>query len=318
MSSQTLLWILFGLFVVVMMALDLGVFHRKAHEVKFKEALAWTTAWVLLALCFNAGIYIYRGQEAAMQFLTAYLLEESLSVDNLFVFLLIFSYFKVPARYQHGVLFWGILGVLIMRGAFIYLGVALVHRFEWIMYIFGAMLVLTGIKLAFEKDKHVELEHNPILKFFRRIFPVSKDYEGAKFFVRQDSRILVTPLFIILMFLNTVDLIFAMDSIPAVIAISQDVFIVFTSNIFAILGLRSLYFVISNIMELFHHLHYGLSLILVFIGIKMLIMDFYKIPTSASLAFILVTLIISIIASIVWPKIKKEIVSHQSKCEHGE
>jgi tellurite resistance protein TerC len=307
MSSQALLWIVFGIFVIVMMALDLGVFHRKAHEVKFKEALAWTIAWVLLALCFNVGIYFYRGQEAAMQFLTAYLLEESLSIDNLFVFLLIFSYFKVPARYQHGVLFWGILGVLVMRGAFITLGLALIHRFEWIMYIFGAMLVFTGFKLAFEKDKEVELEHNPILKFFRRVFPVSKDYDGAKFFVRQGGRLLATPLFIILMFLNTVDLVFALDSIPAVMAISQDVFIVFTSNIFAILGLRSLYFVISNIMELFHHLHYGLSLILVFIGIKMLIMDFYHIPTGVSLLLILATLILSVIASIIWPKIKKSL-----------
>jgi tellurite resistance protein TerC len=311
MSSEVLLWIVFGVFVVAMMALDLGVFHRKAHEVKFKEALTWTIAWVLLALCFNAGIYFYRGQEAAIQFLTAYLLEESLSIDNLFVFLLIFSYFKVPARYQHGVLFWGILGVLIMRGAFISLGLALIHRFEWILYIFGAMLVFTGFKLAFEKDKEVDFEQNPILKFFRRIFPMSKDYEEGKFFVRQGGRLLATPLFIILMFLNTVDLVFALDSIPAVMAISQDVFIVFTSNIFAILGLRSLFFVISNIMQLFHHLHYGLSLILVFIGIKMLVVDFYHIPTGVSLLFILVTLIISVIASIVWPKIKEEIVHHR-------
>ena len=312
MSSQTLLWIVFGIFVVIMMALDLGVFHRKAHEVKFKEALAWTIAWVLLALCFNVGIYFYRGQEAAVQFLTAYLLEESLSIDNLFVFLLIFSYFKVPARYQHGVLFWGILGVLIMRGAFITLGLALIHHFEWILYIFGAILVFTGFKLAFEKDKEVEFEHNPILKFFRRVFPVSKDYDGAKFFVRQDGRLLATPLFIILMFLNTVDLVFALDSIPAVMSISQDVFIVFTSNIFAILGLRSLFFVISNIIQLFHHLHYGLSLILVFIGIKMLIKDFYPISTGVSLLLILVTLILSVLASIVWPKVKEEIGSHPS------
>ena len=312
MSSQALLWIVFGVFVVVMMALDLGVFHRKAHEVKFKEALAWTIAWVLLALCFNVGIYFYRGQEAAVQFLTAYLLEESLSIDNLFVFLLIFSYFKVPARYQHGVLFWGILGVLIMRGAFITLGLALIHHFEWILYIFGAILVFTGFKLAFEKDKEVEFEHNPILKFFRRVFPVSKDYDGTKFFVRQDGRLLATPLFIILMFLNTVDLVFALDSIPAVMSISQDVFIVFTSNIFAILGLRSLFFVISNIIQLFHHLHYGLSLILVFIGIKMLIKDFYPISTGVSLLLILVTLFLSVLASIVWPKVKEEIGSHPS------
>jgi tellurite resistance protein TerC len=310
MSPETLLWIGFAVFVIVMMSLDLGVFHRKAHEVKFKEALIWTIAWVLLALCFNVGIYIHRGQEAAMQFLTAYLLEESLSIDNLFVFLLIFTYFKVPARYQHRVLFWGILGVLIMRGAFISLGLALIHRFEWILYLFGAMLVFTGFKLAFEKDKEVEFEHNPILNFFRRIFLVSKDYEGGKFFVRQGGHILVTPLFIILMFLNTVDLIFAVDSIPAVMSISQDIFIVFTSNIFAILGLRSLYFVISNIMELFHHLHYGLSLILVFIGVKMLIVDFYHIPTGVSLLLILIVLVLSVIASIVWPKVKEEIASH--------
>lgn len=311
MSSQAFLWIIFGIFVVVMMALDLGVFHRKAHEVKFKEALAWTVAWVALALCFNAGIFFYRGQEAAMQFLTAYLLEESLSIDNLFVFLLIFNYFKVPARYQHGVLFWGILGVLVMRGAFITVGLALIHHFEWILYIFGAVLVFTGFKLAFEKDKEVDFEHNPILKFFRRIFPVTKDYHEGKFFVREGGKLLATPLFIILMFLNTVDLVFALDSIPAVMSISQDVFIVFTSNIFAILGLRSLFFVISNIMQLFHHLHYGLSLVLVFIGVKMLIKDFYHIPTGASLIFILATLVLSVIASIVWPKVKEEIAGHQ-------
>ena len=311
MSSQAFLWIIFGIFVVVMMALDLGVFHRKAHEVKFKEALAWTVAWVALSLCFNAGIFFYRGQEAAMQFLTAYLLEESLSIDNLFVFLLIFNYFKVPARYQHGVLFWGILGVLVMRGAFITVGLALIHHFEWILYIFGAVLVFTGFKLAFEKDKEVDFEHNPILKFFRRIFPVTKDYVEGKFFVREGGKLLATPLFIILMFLNTVDLVFALDSIPAVMSISQDVFIVFTSNIFAILGLRSLFFVISNIMQLFHHLHYGLSLVQVFIGIKMLIKDFYHIPTGASLIFILATLVLSVIASIVWPKVKEEIAGHQ-------
>ncbi len=311
MSSQAFLWIIFGIFVVVMMALDLGVFHRKAHEVKFKEALAWTVAWVALALCFNAGIFFYRGQEAAMQFLTAYLLEESLSIDNLFVFLLIFNYFKVPARYQHGVLFWGILGVLVMRGAFITVGLALIHHFEWILYIFGAVLVFTGFKLAFEKDKEVDFEHNPILKFFRRIFPVTKDYHEGKFFVREGGKLLATPLFIILMFLNTVDLVFALDSIPAVMSISQDVFIVFTSNIFAILGLRSLFFVISNIMQLFHHLHYGLSLVLVFIGVKMLIKDFYHIPTGVSLIFILATLVLSVIASIVWPKVKEEIAGHQ-------
>lgn len=311
MSTETLLWIGFAVTVVTLMALDLGVFHRKAHEVKFKEALIWTFVWVSLATCFGTGIYIYRGPEAGIQFATGYLLEQSLSIDNLFVFLLIFSYFKVPARYQHEVLFWGIVGVLVLRGIFIILGIELLHRFHWIIYLFGGMLVLTGIKLAFEKDKHVEPEKNPVLKLFKRMMPVTQSYDdGGKFFLRKDGILYATPLFIVLLVIETTDVVFAVDSIPAVLAITQDLFIVYTSNVFAILGLRSLYFVISNIMELFHHLHYGLSLILVFIGIKMLISSFYKIPTSTSLLFILVTLILSVIASIIWPKVRQEIASH--------
>ena len=216
-----------------------------------------------------------------------------------------------PARYQHEVLFWGIIGVLILRGIFILLGIELIHRFHWIIYIFGAMLLITGIKLAFEKDKHIEPEKNPVLKLFKRMMPVTHTYdEGGKFFIRKDGRLFATPLFVVLLVIETTDVVFAVDSIPAVLSITQNLFIVYTSNIFAIMGLRSLYFVLSNVMELFHHLHYGLSLILVFIGIKMLIADFYKIPTIYSLLFILVTLAISIIASIIWPKVKEEISHH--------
>ncbi len=301
-TNQALLWIGFSVFVFSMLILDLGVFHRKQHEIKFKEALFWSAMWIILALLFNLGVYFWRGSQPAVEFLTGYLIEESLSMDNLFVFLLIFSYFRVPAQYQHIVLFWGILGVLIMRGIFIALGIALLHYFHWIIYLFGLMLVITGIRLAFDKDKEIQPEKNPVLRLFRRFMPITQNYEEGKFFLKRNGRIFATPLFVVLLVVETTDLIFAVDSIPAVLAITRDPFIVYTSNVFAILGLRSLYFVLASIMQLFHHLHYGLAVILVFVGVKMLLADIFAIPTGISLLVIVSMLALSILASIIWPK----------------
>jgi len=302
MTVQIGLWILFNLFVFGMLILDLAVFNRHPHEIKIKEAVAWSVIWIALALAFNLGVYFFRGSEAALKFLTGYVLEKSLSVDNLFVFLLIFSYFHVPASYQHKVLFWGILGALVMRALFIAGGIALLHYFHWIIYVFGAFLILTGIKLAFEKDKEIHPERNPILKIFRRLMPVTQGYEKEKFFVKKDQKLFATPLFIVLLVIETTDVIFAVDSIPAILAITTDPFIVYTSNVFAILGLRALYFALAGMMQLFHHLHYGLAMILVLVGVKMLIADFYKIPIHIALLLIAAILGLSVIASILWPK----------------
>lgn len=298
---MTWMWVGFNAFVLAMLALDLGVFHRKAHEVRFKEALAWTIVWIVLALVFNAGVYHWRGSEVGLQFLTGYLIEKSLSVDNVFVFLLIFTYFKVPAKYQHEVLFWGIIGALVCRALFITIGITLLQQFHWLIYVFGAFLIFTGFKLALEKDKEIHPERNPVLRIFRRMMPVTEQYEGGKFFVRRDNRIWATPLFVVLLVVETTDVIFAVDSIPAILAITNDPFIVYTSNVFAILGLRALYFVLAGVMEKFHHLHYGLAAILGFVGVKMLVSEFYKIPVHISLGFIASALVLSIIASLVWP-----------------
>ncbi len=297
-----LLWGGFNLFVLAMLALDLCVFHRKAHVIKVKEALILSAFWIALALVFNAGIYFVSGPQKALEFLTGYLIEKSLSVDNLFVFLLIFSYFKVPAMYQHKTLFWGILGAIVLRGIFIATGVTLIHKFHWIIYVFGAFLVYTGIKMAFEKDKEMHPEDNPVIKLFRRIMPVSDHFEGDKFFTRINGVLFATPLFLVLNVINITDVIFAMDSIPAILAITHDPFIVYASNIFAILGLRALYFAIAGVMRLFHHLHYGLSFILAFVGVKMLLADFYHIPVGAALGVIAGVLVLSVIASMIWPK----------------
>jgi tellurite resistance protein TerC len=301
MSNQIWIWIAFSIFVLAMLALDLGVFHRKAHEVKIKEALAWSAVWIALALLFNLGIYFWRGEVAALEFLTGYLLEKSLSVDNVFVFLLIFSYFRVPALWQHKVLFWGILGALIMRAVFIAAGITLIQHFHWVIYVFGAFLIFTGIKMALQKDKEIHPEKNPVIKIFRRLMPVTKDYEESKFFVRKAGRLHATPLFVALLVVETTDVIFAVDSIPAILAITHDPFIVFTSNVFAILGLRALYFALAAVMQLFHHLHYGLSAILVFVGLKMLLADIYKIPIEIALGVVAGILLLSVIASVVRP-----------------
>jgi len=309
MSNQILWWVGFNLFVLMMLAIDLSVFHRKAHEVKFKEALIWSIVWIALALLFNLGIYFWRGPQTALEFLTGYLIEKSLSVDNLFIFLLIFSYFRVPALYQHKVLFWGILGALVMRAIFIAAGVTLIQKFHWLIYIFGGFLILTGIKMALEKEKEIHPERNPVLRLFRRFVPVTSDYEGDKFLVKREGRYFATPLFITLLIVETTDLIFAIDSIPAILAITLDPFIVYTSNVFAILGLRSLYFALAGIMQLFHYLHYGLSAILVFVGVKMLLADIYKIPLGIALGVVAGFLLISVIVSIIRPREAENILT---------
>ena len=302
MSSQVLLWITFNIFVLAMLALDLGVFHRRAHVVKIKEALAWSAFWIALALLFNLVIYFWRGPETALEFLTGYLIEKSLSLDNLFVFLLIFSYFRVPPLYQHKILFWGILGALIMRAVFILTGITLIQEFHWVIYIFGGFLILSGIKMGLQKDKEIHPERNPVLRLFRRFMPVTDGYKDNKFFIKRAGRYLATPLFVVLLVIETTDVIFAVDSIPAILGITLDPFIVYTSNVFAILGLRALYFALAGLMRLFHYLHYGLSAILVFVGIKMLLAEIYKIPVAIALGVVASILLISVIASIIRPR----------------
>jgi tellurite resistance protein TerC len=289
-----------------MLALDLGVFHKKLHKVKVKEAVIWTIVWICLALLFNAFILVEFGKIKALEFLTGYVIEYSLSVDNIFVFILIFTYFGVKEQYQHKVLFWGILGALIMRGIFIFAGVALINRFHWIVLIFGGFLVFTGIRMLFSKDTEVNPETNPIVRFFKKILPVSNSFQGDKLFILENHRIHATPLFLVLLVIESSDLIFAVDSIPAILAISQDRFIVYTSNIFAILGLRSLYFAVAGIMDLFRFLKIGLAFVLSFVGIKMLAAYFdFEIPIPVSLLVIISILMVSILAS-VFIKEKKE------------
>ena len=294
-------WIGFNAFVVLMLVLDLTVFHRNAHTIKFREAVGWSIFWISLAAIFAVIVYFWHGKATALDFVTGYLIEESLSVDNLFVFLLIFKFFKVPGQFQHKVLFWGIIGALVMRFVFIFAGVALINRFHWIIYVFGAFLVYTGLKLFKQEESDVQPEHNPVLKGFRKIMPVTKNYVGGKFFVR-DKGLYATPLFLVLLVIETTDVVFAADSIPAILAITRDPFIVFTSNVFAILGLRSLYFALAGMMELFHYLHYGLAVILTFIGIKMLISNFFHLPTALALGVVAGVLAISVGASLMWPK----------------
>jgi tellurite resistance protein TerC len=294
-------WIAFNLFVAAMLAVDLGVFQRRAHEVRFREAAAWVIVWVSLALLFNFGIFALQGHEAGMQFLAGYLVELSLSVDNLFVFLLLFTYFQVPKRFQHKILFWGILGAILMRSVFIVSGIALIQRFDWLLYIFGALLVFTGIKLFTEKEKKIDPEKNPVLRLVRKILPMTDNDEKGSLLIRRGGKIFGTPLFVVLVAVETMDVVFAVDSIPAIFGITQNPFIVYTSNMFAILGLRSMFFLLSGVMEMFHHLNIGLSAILVFIGLKMLVAKSIHIPVWASLGFILLALTVSIAASILWP-----------------
>ena len=298
-----LFWILFNLFVLAMLVLDLGVFHRRAHTVKFREALIWSVAWIALAAIFAVIVFFWHGRTPALEFITGYVIELSLSVDNLFVFLLIFRFFQVPAIHQHKVLFWGILGALIMRAIFIAAGVSLIERFHWIIYVFGAFLIYSGIKLFFQNEAEIHPEKNPVLRLFRRWVPVTKDYVDNKFFVRNPG-LYATPLFVVLLVVETTDLLFAVDSIPAILAITRDAFIVYTSNVFAILGLRSMYFALAGMMEMFRYLHYGLSLVLVFVGAKMLVSHYVEIPTYLALTAVAGVLVVSVVASMVNPKKK--------------
>jgi tellurite resistance protein TerC len=280
------IWTVFGLFVIGMLALDLGVFHRQAHEVRPREALTWTAVWIALSLVFNAAIWNWFGSERALEFLTGYVIEKALSVDNVFVFVVLFSTFAVPKEYQHRVLFWGIFGAVVMRAIFIAAGAALLHRFHWIMYVFGAILVITGIKLLFQKDDEVHPERNPIFRLARRLIPAVPEYDGQKFMTVRNGKRYATPLLIVLIAIEATDVVFAVDSIPAIFAVTTDPFIVYTSNIFAILGLRALYFLLAGVMDKFHLLKAGLALVLGFVGAKMLIADVYKIPIVVSLVVI--------------------------------
>ena len=301
MENSIYLWIGFNVFILLMLALDLGVFHRNAHEVKFREAITWSAVWILLALIFNAGLWYYFGEVKAIEFLTGYIVEKSLSVDNIFVFVLIFTSFQVPAIYQHKVLFWGVLGALVMRVIFIFAGVALINKFHWIIYVFGIFLIYTGIKIAKDKGTKIDIENNVLVKYVRKFIPVTTDYFNAHFWVKLNNKWHATPLLLVLILIEASDLIFAVDSIPAILAITNDPFIVYTSNVFAILGLRSLYFALAGSLKYFIYLHYGLALILVFVGIKMLISDFHKLNPFLSLGIIGLILAGSIAASFLWP-----------------
>lgn len=296
------LWVAFNVFVLAMLALDLGVFHRNAHEVKVKEALGWSAVWIALALLFNLGVFVYGGSQKGFEFLTGYLIEKSLSVDNIFVFLLLFSYFAVPSIYQHKVLFWGILGALVMRAIMIAVGATLIKEFHWVIYGFGALLIFSGIKMALQKEQKVHPEKNPLVRLFRRVMPTTAEFHGDKFFIKKNGVRFATPLFVTLLMVESADLMFAVDSIPAIFAITDDPFIVYTSNVFAILGLRSLYFALAGVMEKFHYLKVGLSVILVFVGVKMLLTDVYKMPVLLSLGVIAAVLAASVAASLLRPQ----------------
>jgi tellurite resistance protein TerC len=287
-----------------MLGLDLGVFHRKSHQIKFKEALGWSAFWIALAFAFAGLIAFWQGRQLALEFVTGYVVEESLSVDNLFVFLVLFRYFKVEAEYQHKVLFWGIIGALVTRGIFILAGVQLIQRFHWVIYVFGAFLIFKGITMLRAEGSDIEPEKNFVLRFLRKVIPVTDEYEGGKFFVRRNAKRYATPLFIVLLVVELTDVAFATDSIPAILAITKNAFIVYTSNVFAIMGLRSLFFALAGLMDVFHHLHYGLSALLIFIGVKMLTSEHYPIPIHVALAVVAGILVVSIAASLIFPKKK--------------
>ncbi|MGV3704357.1 MAG: TerC family protein [Arcticibacter sp.] len=299
MEVNATFWIGFNLFVLLMLALDLGVFNRKAHVVSVKEALTWSGVWICLSLVFNGLIYHWFGKDKAVEFFTGYVIEKSLSVDNIFVFVLVFKYFQIPSIYQHKILFWGILGALVMRVIFIFAGVALIEKFHWTIYLFGVFLIYTGYKMFTEQDKQIEPEKNPVIKLFRKVMPITHDLKGDKFFVKENGRKYATPLFLVLILIETTDLIFAVDSIPAILAVTQDRFIVYTSNVFAILGLRSLYFALAHVIHRFIYLSTGLAVILVFVGLKMVLVDVIKIPTYVSLIVIAVIITASIVISLI-------------------
>jgi tellurite resistance protein TerC len=298
-TNEVLLFVLFNIFILTLLALDLGVFHRKAHTVTIREAALWSIVWIVLAFLFNAGIFYFSGQQAGLEFLAGYLIERALSMDNIFVFLIIFSYFGVPSHYQHKVLFWGVLGALIMRSVFIALGATLIARFEWILYIFGVILIVSGWKMMIQKDVEVHPDKNIFIRLARKLFPVVPGYETPRFFLRKAGKLFITPLFLVLLTVETTDVVFAVDSIPAVFGVTRDPFIIYSSNVFAILGLRAMYFLLAGMMNSFTYLSYGLSLVLIFIGAKMLAEGFIHIPIAISLLVVAAILAISIAASIV-------------------
>jgi tellurite resistance protein TerC len=303
MDSTTGLWLGFSLFILFMLSLDLGLFNRQAHRITYREASIWSAIWVSLACVFAAIVFWYQGTDRGLEFVTGYLIELSLSVDNLFVFLLIFSYFKVPARYQHRVLFWGVMGALVMRLTMIFVGAALINRFHWIIYIFGAFLVYTGIRMFTQKETELEPEENPLVRLVTRFIPIVRHYDEQKFFTRVNGKLTGTLLLLVLVVVEFTDLVFAVDSIPAIFAITTNTFIVYTSNVFAILGLRSMYFLLAGVVEKFHYLKMGLSIVLTFIGVKMLVTAVgLHIPIYISLIFVAGVLISSVIASLIRPK----------------
>ncbi|HLW00737.1 MAG TPA: TerC family protein [Ktedonobacterales bacterium] len=295
------LWIGFNLVVLALLALDLGVFNRQAHEVSLREAAIWSGIWVALSLLFNLFLFIWQGADAGLAFLTAYLIEKSLSVDNIFVFVVIFTSFRVPARYQHRVLFWGVLGAIVMRGLLIFAGTTLISFFHWLLYLFGAFLIVTGIRLMRQREQHIDAGSNPLVRLARRVLPVTADFEGPRFFARQQGCVYITPLLLALLVVESVDLIFALDSIPAIFAITLDPFLIYTSNICAILGLRALYFLLADLIKHFHYLKLGLAVILVLVGVKLVLADFYHIPLGISLGVIALILALAIVASLLRP-----------------
>lgn len=300
--ASPLLYVLFTVFIIAMLMIDLGVLQRRDKDVKIKEALGWSAFWISLAMLFNFGLFLWHGKETALQFLTGYLIELSLSVDNLFVFVLIFMYFKVPSHYQHKVLFWGIIGAQVMRGLLIGLGVALIAKFHWIIYLFGIFLVITGVKMGFQKEEmEVHPERNLLVRLVKKLIPVTAGYHGSRFFLKLEGRRYATLLFIVVLVVETTDLLFALDSIPAIFAITTDPFIVYTSNIFALLGLRSLYFALAGLMNLFHYLKIGLSIVLTFIGVKMLLLEVFLIPIGITLGIVGGVILLSVASSILWP-----------------
>ncbi len=300
--ATPMLWSIFSIFVLGMLALDLGVFSRKPHEVHFREALTWSVVWVVLAMLFNGWIYLRFGSQQALEFLTGYVVEKALSVDNIFVFVVLFAAFAVPKIYEHRVLFWGVIGAIVMRAVFIGLGAALLTRFHWVIYIFGAILIITGIRLLVQREHEPHPERNPMFRFARRFIPAVPEYHGKKFFIKLEGKWFATPLFLVLIAIEATDVVFAVDSIPAIFAITEDPFIVYTSNIFAILGLRAMYFLLAGVIDRFHLLKIGLAFVLLFVGVKMVIVDFVKIPIVLSLVVIATILGGSVVASLLWPK----------------
>lgn len=298
-DNETLLFIIFNVFILAMLALDLGVFHKTPKAVSIREATIWSIVWTVLALVFNAGVFVVAGTTTGLEFFTGYLIERALSMDNIFVFIIIFSYFGVPSHYQHKVLFWGVLGALVMRSIFIAAGTALISQFEWILYIFGGILLVTGWKMMRHREIEVHPEKNIFIRIARRLFPIVHGYESPKFIIRKGGKTFITPLFLVLITVETTDVVFAVDSIPAVFGVTRDPFIVYSSNVFAILGLRAMYFLLAGVMNTFYYLSYGLSLVLVFIGAKMLTADFFHLPIATSLAVVAIILGVAVGASLV-------------------